>query len=172
MRYTICKALAKFMRLTLRSFSQLVLAVLVCQSAGIIGSLAVTAVSGQYALLAKPELAPPGWIFGPVWIALYTLMGIAAWLIYRQGPQKQQVRQALQIFGFQLLLNAVWTPIFFGLGDIFAAFLEICALWLAIVATIAAFARLSRPAAWLLIPYLGWVSFATYLNFAIWQLNS
>ena len=124
-----------------------------------------------YASLKKPSWNPPGWIFGPVWTALYTMMAVAAWLVWRQGGWGKQ-RKALLIFLAQLALNAVWTPLFFGLHRPGVAFAEIVLLWLAIAATIAAFRSVSRVAAWLLAPYLAWVSFATMLNFALWRLNS
>ena len=124
-----------------------------------------------YASLKKPSWNPPGWIFGPVWTALYTMMAVAAWLVWRQGGWGKQ-RKALLIFLAQLALNAVWTPLFFGLHRPGVAFAEIVLLWLAIAATIAAFRSVSRVAAWLLAPYLAWVSFAAVLNFALWRLNA
>ena len=124
-----------------------------------------------YASLKKPSWNPPGWIFGPVWTALYTMMAVAAWLVWRQGGWGKR-RKALLIFLAQLALNAVWTPLFFGLHQPGVAFAEIVLLWLAIAATIAAFRSVSRVAAWLLAPYLAWVNFATVLNFALWRLNS
>lgn len=161
-----------FTHFTPRDAFQVLGAIVICQLAGVLGSVVVTTIPNQYAALIRPELAPPGWVFGPVWLMLYTLMGIAAWLIYRQGWQKPEVRRALAVFGMQLLLNAVWTPIFFGWGNYGIAFAEIALLWVAIVVTMVLFWKLSRPATALLIPYLLWVSFASYLNFAIWQLNS
>jgi tryptophan-rich sensory protein len=123
-----------------------------------------------YASLRKPAWNPPGWIFGPVWTALYTMMAVAAWLVWRQGGWSKQ-RQPLLIFLAQLALNALWTPLFFGLHRPGLAFAEIVLLWLAIAATIAVFRPASRVAAWLLAPYLAWVSFAAALNFALWRLN-
>lgn len=124
-----------------------------------------------YAALAKPAWNPPNWIFAPVWTLLYTLMAVAAWLVWRggEGPVR---RRALALYGAQLILNAAWTPLFFGLHRPDLAAIEILVLWVAIVATIVAFARISRVAAWLLAPYLLWVSFATALTFTIWRLNA
>ncbi len=124
-----------------------------------------------YAGLNKPAWNPPGWIFGPVWTALYTLMAVSAWLVWRDGGFRSR-RRPLGLFVTQLALNAAWTVLFFGLHSPGIAFAEIVALWLAIAATLATFWPLNRPAAWLLAPYLAWVSFAAALNFALWRLNT
>ncbi len=124
-----------------------------------------------YALLKKPSWNPPAWVFGPVWTALYTMMAVAAWLVWKGGGFAAQ-RRPLTFFLAQLALNAAWTPLFFGLHWTGVAFAEIVLLWLAIATTIAAFRPVSRAAAWLLAPYLAWVSFAAVLNFALWRLNS
>lgn len=124
-----------------------------------------------YASLNKPAWNPPGWIFGPVWTALYTMMAVAAWLVWRQGGWSRQ-RTPLVLFAVQLALNALWTPLFFGLHRPDLAFAGIVALWLAICATMVAFRRVSRPAVWLLAPYLAWVSFAAALNLTLWRMNS
>ena len=124
-----------------------------------------------YAALRKPPWNPPGWIFGPVWTALYAMMAVAAWLVWQRGGFKTQ-RRALSLFLVQLAFNAAWTPLFFGLHWTGVALAEIVLLWLAIAATLAAFRPVSRTAAWLLAPYLAWVSFAAVLNFTLWRLNS
>lgn len=124
-----------------------------------------------YATLRKPSWNPPAWVFGPVWTALYTMMAVAAWLVWRRGGWAAQ-RRPLALFLVQLALNAGWTPLFFGLKSPGLALAEIGLLWLAIVGTLIAFARVSRAAAWLLAPYLAWVSFAAALNFALWRLNA
>ena len=121
--------------------------------------------------LIKPVWQPPNWLFGPVWTALYLMMGIAAGLVWLRGPS-QLVRSALVAFGAQLLLNALWTPAFFGAHALGGALIVILALWLAIFTTIVRFARVSRWAAALLLPYLAWVSFATALNAELLRLNS
>lgn len=123
-----------------------------------------------YGALKKPAWNPPGWVFGPVWSALYAMMGVAAWLVWRQGGWGGQ-RRPLLFFLAQLGLNALWTPLFFGLHRPGVAFVEIVLLWLAIAATLVAFLPVSRVAAWLLAPYLAWVGFATVLNFTLWRLN-
>ncbi len=124
-----------------------------------------------YATLQKPSWNPPGWIFGPVWTALYTMMAVAAWLVWKRGGFVAQ-RRPLILFLVQLALNAAWSPLFFGLHWTGMAFAEIMLLWLAIATTLLAFRSVSRTAAWLLTPYLVWVSFAAVLNFSLWRLNS
>ncbi len=158
--------------MTLSNKSKLVVAIVGSQLAGIIGSVfTAPAIAGWYTTIVKPELNPPAWVFGPVWTTLFALMGIAAFLVWKQGLERRDVRIALGLFVGQLALNTLWSILFFGLQNPGAAFIEIIILWFAILATIVAFARISRPAAWLLVPYILWVSFASYLNFSIWMLN-
>ncbi len=139
--------------------------IVLCQAAGASGAVVTDA--SWYRALDTPTWAPPGWIFGPVWISLYTLMGVAAWLVWR-SPSGRARRVALIAFGIQLVLNAAWTPIFFGLRSVGGGLAVILLLLGAIVATIVWFRRCRPAAAWLLAPYLAWVSFATALNGAIW----
>jgi tryptophan-rich sensory protein len=120
-----------------------------------------------YGSLNKPEWNPPPWIFGPVWTALYLIMAVAAWLVWRRDGW----RWPLRLFFTQLLLNVAWTPVFFGAREIGLAFAVIIALWLAILFTMLAFLRISKAAAFLLLPYLAWVTFAAILNFTLWRLN-
>jgi translocator protein len=122
-----------------------------------------------YRQLEKPAWTPPGWLFGPVWTALYALMGVAAWLVWRRGGFAA-AGPALSLFFLQLALNAAWTPAFFGLRRPDLGLLVIVALWLAVVATTVAFWRHRPLAGALLLPYLGWISFAAALNLRIWQL--
>lgn len=123
-----------------------------------------------YADINKPAWNPPGWVFGPVWTTLYLLMGIAAWRLWRRHGFRE-ARFALGAFLVQLALNAAWTPLFFGLHRMDLAFFEIILLWLAILATLLLFWRRDRWAGLMLVPYLLWVSFASMLNFTLWQLN-
>lgn len=156
----------------LNDFGKLVITIGVSELAGVIGSLfTAPSIATWYAALAKPALNPPAWVFGPVWTTLFALMGIAAYLVWRKGFGRADVRRALGIFGAQLILNALWSIIFFGLHSPGGALIEIVLLWLAILATIIAFAKISRPAAWFLLPYIAWVSFAGYLNFMIWTIT-
>lgn len=156
----------------IHNFLKLLLTITVSLLAGVIGSLFTTpAIQGWYATLIKPEFNPPSWIFAPVWTILYIMMGVAAFLVWKQGRELRNVVLPLGIFTVQLILNALWSIIFFGIRDPKLAFIEILLLWLAILATIITFRKVSRPAGWLLVPYLLWVSFASYLTFTIWMLN-
>jgi tryptophan-rich sensory protein len=134
------------------------------------GSALFVSTDGWYATLIKPSWNPPSWIFGPVWSLLYLMMAVAAWLVWREGGWKLQ-RQALGLFLVQWLLNALWTPLFFGLHQPGLAFAEIVALWLLLVITVALFWRVRKLAGALLVPYLIWVTIAAVLNFTIWRLN-
>ena len=125
---------------------------------------------GWYAGLAKPAWNPPGWIFGPVWTVLYAMMAVAAWRVWLYGGWKRQ-KKALGLFVIQWALNALWTPLFFGLQQPGWALAEILVLLATILATIRAFWRVDRPAGILLLPYAAWVAFASLLNGAIWWIN-
>lgn len=142
---------------------------LACFAAASLGALFMP--GEWYGSLRKPSWNPPGWLFGPVWSTLYTLMAVAAWLVWKRGGFAAQAKP-LGLFLAQLVLNAAWTPLFFGLHWMGLAFAEIIVLWLAIAATIAAFWSVSRVAAWLLAPYLAWVGFAAVLNGTLWWLNA
>lgn len=165
---------------------QLIIAIVITNLAGIIGSLFTTpSIKGWYAGIVKPSLNPPNWIFGPVWTTLFILMGISLFLIWSaylkavDGQEKKKIKIALIIFFIQLILNTLWSIIFFGstsltiggLNNIGIALVEIVILWLAILATIISFYRISKISAWLLVPYILWVTFASYLNYSIWILN-
>lgn len=140
--------------------------------AGIIGSIfTAPSIPTWYTTLVRPELSPPNWIFAPVWTTLFALMGVAAFLVWQKGLNRRDVKIALSIFIIQLILNTLWSIIFFGLQNPGVAFMEIIFLWLAILTTMITFAKISRVAAWLLVPYILWVSFAAYLNYSIWILN-
>jgi tryptophan-rich sensory protein len=139
--------------------------------AALAGALASTSTAQDYARLAQPSWAPPSWVFGPVWSVLYASIALAGWLVWRRAGASAG-RWALTAYGVQLLLNAAWTPIFFGLRQFGAAFAEILVLWLAIGVTVVLFARIRRAAAALLLPYWAWTTFAAALTYAVWQLNS
>ncbi|GIJ11150.1 TspO/MBR family protein [Micromonospora andamanensis] len=137
-------------------------------AAAAIGNLAASGAADQYANLDRPAWAPPSWLFGPVWTVLYVMIAVAAWLVWRRVG----FGAALGAWAVQLVLNAAWTPLFFA-GDRYGlAFVEIVLLWLAIGVTVLLFARVSRLAAVLLLPYWAWVTFAAALNYSIWQLNA
>ncbi|GIE47924.1 TspO/MBR family protein [Actinoplanes nipponensis] len=136
-------------------------------AAALIGVLGVTGTSAEYQSLDQPSWAPPSWLFGPVWTVLYAMIAVAGWLVWRRTGWNR----ALTVYAVQLGLNAVWTPIFFGAGRYGLALADIVVLWLLIGATVLLFRPISRTAAWLLVPYWGWVTFATALNAAIWSAN-
>ncbi len=138
--------------------------IVLCQLAGASGALVTD--PGWYLALDRPSWAPPGWVFGPVWISLYTMMGVAAWLVWRTDSWSR--RAALAWFGVQLVLNAAWTPVFFGARSIGGGLIVISVLLVVIIATIAAYQHVSRRAAALMVPYLVWVGFATALNAGLW----
>jgi len=160
------------MAFSLRDFGRLLAAVLVCQAAGLIGSVfTFESIPTWYASLNKPFFNPPNWVFAPAWITLYTLMGISFYLVWGKGLHSKQAKIAIGIFGAQLFLNALWSILFFGLKMPLVAFVEIIALWAFIALTIWKFYPISKKAAYLLIPYIAWVSFAALLNYSIWALN-
>ena len=145
------------------------MSILLTQGAGGIGAIATTPKIGSwYSTLIKPEFSPPNWLFGPVWTLLFLMMGVAFYLVWIEG---KRARKALVVFGIQLVLNILWSFLFFGAESPGAAAAEIIVLWWAIAITILTFQKISKTAAWLLVPYLLWVSFASILNMAIFQLN-
>lgn len=153
-------------------FLKLIVALAVAQLAGIIGSFfTVPSIPTWYAGLAKPVFAPPNWIFAPVWTTLFLLMGIAAFLVWRKGQEKKEVKIGLTLFIIQLALNVLWSAIFFGLRNPGIALVEITVLWSAILVTMIAFNKVSRASGLLLLPYLLWVTFAAYLNYSFLSLN-
>lgn len=151
----------------LKSFGKLLLAIIISQSAGLIGTLfTFSAIPTWYAFLDKPSFAPPNWVFGPVWTTLYTLIGISLFLIW-QNKKKPSTK----LFFFHLFLNAIWSPIFFGLKNLGLAFVVILVMDITLIVIIKYFYKFSKLASYLLVPYLLWISFASVLNFSIWQLN-
>jgi benzodiazapine receptor len=136
-------------------------------AAALIGGLGVAGTAAEYQSLRQPPWAPPSWLFGPVWTVLYVLIAISGWLVWRRAGWTT----ALTVYAVQLLLNAAWTPVFFGFGRYGLALVDIVALWLLIGATVWLFRLISRTAAALLLPYWAWVTFATALNAFIWHAN-
>ncbi len=151
---------------------RLIASILVCQFAGFIGSIFTTpAIPTWYESLRKPFFNPPNWIFGPVWVTLYLLMGISLFLVWRRREDSLQTKGFI-LFFIQLILNAFWSVAFFGFKSPFLGLVIIVFLWVAILFTIQHFYKISKPAAILLYPYMVWVSFAMVLNFSLWILNT
>lgn len=150
----------------------ILISVVICELAGIIGSVfTAPSIPGWYEGLAKPPFNPPNWIFGPVWTILYAMMGVAAYLVYEKGMRNKEVKRAMAVFAGQLLLNTLWSIVFFGAHMILAGVGVIVLLWVGILASILLFRPISKPAACLLVPYILWVSFATVLNSSLYILN-
>lgn len=148
---------------------RLIGSIILCLAAGVLGSLfTLQSVPTWYSALNKPSFSPPNFVFAPVWTALYVLMGISLYLVWNLKKKKTR---AIQLFLFQLELNVLWSIIFFGFHSPLFAFGEIIILWISIFLTVRSFAKISKPAAYLLFPYLVWVSFASVLNLAIVILN-
>ncbi len=150
----------------------LLFSIAISHVAGVIGSLfTIDAIPTWYAALTLQSFAPPNWIFAPVWLTLYTLMGVALFLVWRKGSWLVDVKWGVRVFFFQLIINALWSIMFFGLQNPLYGLITILLLLISILATLFYFFRASKTAGFLLIPYLIWVSFASYLNYAIWTLN-
>lgn len=157
----------------LEGVHKLVISIVVSLCAGGIGSLfTFSKIPTWYAALQKPAFTPPDWLFAPAWTVLYVLMGIAAFYVWRVGSDKREVRVALVTFLIQLIFNALWSVVFFGMENLFFGAVMIVALWIIILFTIIRFYKISQTAAWLLIPYILWVTFASALNIAVWLLNA
>jgi len=153
------------------SWLSLVPFAVICLAAAGIGSLFTSSsVHTWYPQLRKPAWNPPNWVFGPAWTSLYLMMAISSWLVWRDGGWPA-AKFPLLLFVVQLLLNLAWSVIFFGMHAVRAAFGEILLLWTMTIATAVAFYPISLLAAWLLVPHIAWVVFASYLNFRIWQMN-
>lgn len=154
------------------NFPKLILSILICEGTGALSAfLSGTANNDWYQNLNKPSWNPPPYIFGPVWIVLYLMMAIALWLMWTQ-PNTPRRRKATTLFAVQLFLNFWWSIIFFRFHLPGWAFIEICALWLFINASMFAAAPVCKKSAWLLLPYICWVSFAAILNYAVYSLNT
>ncbi len=157
------------MELNKLNYFKLITSIIICKLAGILGSIfTISSVSSWYITLNKPFFNPPSWVFGPVWALLYLLMGISLYIVWNN---KKRTNKAITIFGIQLILNLLWSILFFGIQSPLLAFIEIMFLWFAILLSIIYFYRISRTAAYLLVPYILWVSFAAILNFSIYILN-
>ena len=148
-----------------------IVCLLICQGAGALGSIfTIPEIPGWYAQLVKPSFSPPSWLFAPVWTLLFTMMAVAVFLVWNSRARNGKLA-AYITFALQLILNVAWSAVFFGGHMILGGFLVILALWVMIALTIYQFKMVSSPAAWLMVPYLCWVTFAGVLNFYYWQLN-
>ena len=149
--------------------AKIIIMIIVAELAGSVGSLVTFPSIGWYNTLNKPAFSPPNWVFGPVWIMLYALMGIAAGLVWHSKSKLKG--SALKVYGLQLGMNIAWSLIFFGLRLLSIAFGEIIILWISILATSAVFRKISRVSSLMLLPYIAWVTFALILNYSIMVLN-
>ena len=151
---------------------KLIFSIAVCQAAGIIASIFTReSVGTWYKFINKPSFNPPDWLFGPVWIILYVLMGISLYLVWKKGIGFREVQYSLGIFLIQLVTNSLWSFVFFGSRSIGGGLIVITILWILILFTILSFYKISTISAFILIPYLLWVTYAAILNISIWQLN-
>lgn len=149
-----------------------IIAVFICEAVGIVsGLLTQNEMTTWFSSLNKPSWNPPAYLFGPVWTTLYLLMGISLWLVWKSNAPETQKLRAELTFALQLFLNFMWSILFFNIHSPALAFVDIVLMIVAILMTIGRFARISRLAAWLLVPYLMWVCFATVLNYRIWAMN-
>jgi translocator protein len=156
----------------MKNFLKLFISILICFTAAGLGTLfTISAIPTWYATLNKPSFSPPNYLFGPVWTILYLLMGISLYLVWKKGFKNKKIKDAIYLFGIQLFLNAIWSPVFFGVHSLLLALVIIVAMWFYIIKTIKAFAKIDKTASYLLYPYLAWVSFASILNFSVWFLN-
>lgn len=156
----------------MKNFLKFISSIILCELIGIISTLfTIASISTWYRTLNKPFFSPPNWIFGPVWTMLYFLMGISLYLVWKKGVKNKKTRTALLYFFIQLAFNFLWSVIFFGLHSPLVAFVTIIFLWITILVSIIKFYPLSKTAAYLLIPYILWVSFASVLNISIVILN-
>lgn len=154
------------------SYIRLIISIVLAQATGIIGSLfTYSEIPTWYMTLNKPSFNPPSWVFGPVWTTLFLLMGIAAFLVWKSGWSRIDVKKALGVYALQLVFNMTWSIVFFALHSPGWAFLNLIILWILIAWTMISFYKISKTATYLLIPYIAWVSFAGILNYTLWMLN-
>jgi len=151
---------------------KLIVSIGICQLAGVIGMIfTMDSITNWYDSLNKPSFNPPDWIFGPVWVILYLMMGISLFIVWKEDLKNKEIKSAFLIFMIQLIFNAAWLIVFFGGHSIIGGLIVIVILWILILITILKFIKISRVAGILLIPYLLWISFATVLNYFIYKLN-
>ncbi len=156
----------------MKPIAKLIIALAIPVAIGAIaGSFTATSVNGWFTSLIKPDFNPPNWLFAPVWTTLYIMMGFSSFMVWNSKKKGKQKNKALGIYMIQLLFNFLWSFIFFYAQEPGWALVDIILMWMLILITILQFGKISSTAAWLLVPYICWVSFAAILNFAIWKLN-
>lgn len=152
---------------------KLAIAILICEGVGVISALiSNVGMNEWFAALNKPSWNPPSYLFGPVWTTLYLMMAISLWLVWKSDASEKEKQNAMWLFAAQLFFNFWWSVIFFKFHSPLFAFVDILLMIITITLTIFSFSRFSKPAAWLLMPYISWVCFATLLNYSIWSLNN
>lgn len=151
---------------------KLAISVIICQVAGLSSAFfTMPAVDSWYQTINKPFFTPPNWIFAPVWVLLFLFMGVSLFFVWRAEPKDGDKKIAVAVFTFQFVLNVLWSFMFFGLRSFLGGFIEIIALWIMILFTMATFSKISKTATYLLVPYIIWVTFAAVLNFTIMWIN-
>jgi len=158
--------------LRVREIPKLIVSILIVFFAGAVGTVfTLKEITTWYVTLPKPAWTPPNWVFGPVWSFLYVLMGIALFLVWREGLDRRDVQIAITVFAVQLVINVVWSLVFFGTHNIAGGLIMVIILWISILINIIVFYRISKPAGLILVPYIIWVSIASYLNYSVFILN-
>jgi translocator protein len=157
---------------SVREIPRLIISIIIVFLAGAVGTVyTLQEITTWYVSLTKPSWTPPNWAFGPIWSTLYVLIGISLFLVWREGLDRKDVRLAILVFAVQLVLNVVWSLVFFATHNIFGGLVLVILLWISILVNIIVFYRISKPAGLILIPYLIWVSIASYLNYTVFLLN-
>ena len=155
-----------------REIPKLIISIVIVFLAAAVGTVyTLSEITTWYVTLNKPTWTPPNWAFGPIWTTLYILMGIALFLVWREGLDRKEVRIAILVFAIQLALNVIWSLVFFAGHNLFGGLMLVILLWIAILINIIVFYRISKPAGLILIPYIIWVSIASYLNYTVFLLN-
>lgn len=150
---------------------ELTISILFPLAVGTLSGFITTNAAMQYRMMEKPPFSPPGWVFPVVWTILYVLMGVASYLVIQKGTEREDVKAALKLYLAQLVVNFIWPILFFSFGWYLFSFIWILLLWVLIQIMMIRFYKISKGAAYLMIPYLLWVTFAAYLNFAVYRLN-
>ena len=158
-------------RVQMKNMKSAIIAIAIPEAVGMLSALLSSGTMAVYMNLNRPAFSPPGWVFGPVWTFLYATMGYASFRIWNKRNEDPRVKGALGVYAFQLFLNFIWTILFFRMQLRGVAFLDILLLVISIVVTAVKFFNIDRPAGYIMIPYIAWVSFASVLNYAFWAIN-